>query len=151
MTTPDELQRALGWLPGTLDKLGVDDRLDDAARAKALTLASALPATLDDWLALDAAEPVRVSHVLDALEASIKFLTDLDRVHPRLDSTQHRKLRVVLRHQPSLGWFDIWHKLNGQGVAMGSYITRAVDHPVPCGSSLPEPNGAETVGPSSQR
>ncbi len=136
MTTPDELQRALGWLPGFLDELGEDARLDETVRAKALTLASVLPKTLDGWLALDTAEPARVGQVLNALEGSIKLLTDLRYGDLQLDSAQSRKLLVVLRHQPSLGWFDTWRKLNARGFAMGSYITRAVHQPFLRDSSL---------------
>ncbi|MBV8035547.1 hypothetical protein [Roseateles sp.] len=128
MTMPDELRRALDWDPELLSELVQVASLDDNTRAKALTLADVLPKNLDDWLALDTAEPARVEQVLDALEDSIRFLVEL-RNSGVLDADWRRQVVVTLRHLPELWKFDTWRTMHGRGVAMGSYITRTVEQP----------------------
>ena len=148
MTMPDELRRALGWLPEFLGELGEDGSLADATRAKALTLASVLPQTLDDWLALDTAAPARVGVALDALEGSVKLLTDLRCSGIPLNPDRKRQLLAVLRHQPELWWFDTWRKLHARGFAMGSYITRMVGQPFLRNDASTQSSGAATAGES---
>jgi hypothetical protein len=148
MTMPDELRRALGWLPELLNELSDDASLDDASRTKALALASVLPKTLDDWLALDSAESGRVGHVLGALESSVKLLSDLRHLGLPRDPARHRKLLVVLRHQPVLWGFDFWRELHARGFAMGSYITRLVDLPLLRDAKTSRTNGTATASQS---